>query len=266
MESRKYRNDCQAPYFAVTTTITITITIAIAIANTAILKSTRKAQTSNTTKDIQKKKIPTMDPNLFKGKTYIVTGGAAGIGLGIVRQLSTYGATVYSLDIVMTPTEDPEIFTRPNVHHLSVDVRDQQACAAAVQQISSTHNGAIDGLVNNAGICPSEGELPDHELYRTVIDTNLGGAFNMGSEVLPIMRQRGKGGAVVNVGSTSCLSGKNRLSLYASSKHALLGLTRSWALDWAKDRIRVNCVGPGKFCVGLLMQSISPPIFFFFTL
>ncbi|KAK5023384.1 hypothetical protein LTS07_009259 [Exophiala sideris] len=145
-----------------------------------------------------------MDPNLFTGKTYIVTGGAAGIGLGIVRQLSNYGATVYSLDMVKTPISDSEIISHPNVHYLIVDVRDDQACSAAVQQIiSSTHNGAIDGLVNNAGICPAEGELPDHELYRRVIDTNFGGAFNMGLAVLPVMRRHGNGGAVVNVGSAT---------------------------------------------------------------
>lgn len=189
-------------------------------------------------------KIVNMDSKLFSGKVYVVTGGGGGIGFGIVRQLEGYGAHVFALDL---RKENPATFDnldKDRTTFIEVDVSDREACSNAVDQVLSKH-GRIDGLVNNAGVCPSEGELPDPKLFRSVIDVNLGGAFNMGSLVLPKMKEQ-KSGVIVNVGSTSCLSGKNRLPLYASSKHALLGLTRSWALDFAKYGVRVNCVGPGK--------------------
>ncbi|KAG9666812.1 hypothetical protein KCU99_g8385, partial [Aureobasidium melanogenum] len=186
-----------------------------------------------------------MDSNLFSGKVYVVTGGGGGIGFGIVRQLEGYGAHVFALDL---RKENPASFDKLDKNRttfIEVDVSDREACSNAIDRVLSKHD-RIDGLVNNA-----------------VIDTNLGGAFNMGSLVLPKMKEQ-KSGVIVNVGSTSCLSGKNRLPLYASSKHALLGLTRSWALDFAKYGIRVNCVGPGATDTAMArapLQTVMGPRF-----
>lgn len=186
-----------------------------------------------------------MNAELFQSKVFIVTGGAAGIGLGTVQQLYEYGAYVYALDVCKEPPSAFRTFDGDRVIYIENDVRDYHKCKATVDSIKAKH-GIINGLVNNAGVCPPEGELPEEALYHRIVDTNLGGTFNMGSAVLAHMRDQGNG-VIVNVGSTSCLVGKNRLPLYASSKHAMLGLTRSWALDFAKYGIRVNCVGPGTY-------------------
>ncbi|KAG9856645.1 hypothetical protein KCU98_g1335, partial [Aureobasidium melanogenum] len=203
-----------------------------------------------------------MDSNLFSGKVYVVTGGGGGIGFGIVRQLEGYGAHVFALDLRKENPASFEELDKNRTTFIEVDVSDREACSNAIDRVLSKHD-RIDGLVNNAGVCPSEGELPDPKLFRSVIDVNLGGAFNMGSLVLPKMKEQ-KSGVIVNVGSTSCLSGKNRLPLYASSKHALLGLTRSWALDFAKYGIRVNCVGPGATDTAMArapLQTVMGPRF-----
>ncbi|KAG9571377.1 hypothetical protein KCU71_g194, partial [Aureobasidium melanogenum] len=186
-----------------------------------------------------------MDSNLFSGKVYVVTGGGGGIGFGIVRQLAGYGAHVFALDLRKENPASFDELDKNRTTFIEVDVSDREACSNAIDRVLSKHD-RIDGLVNNA-----------------VIDTNLGGAFNMGSLVLPKMKEQ-KSGVIVNVGSTSCLSGKNRLPLYASSKHALLGLTRSWALDFAKYGIRVNCVGPGATDTAMArapLQTVMGPRF-----
>lgn len=185
-----------------------------------------------------------MDPNLFKNKSYVVTGGGTGIGLACVRQLIGYGAYVCAVDIT-EKTKELEALPQERLTFIKCDVRDRKGCRAIIEQAISKY-GHLDGLVNNAAICPTQGELPSDELYDDVFDVNVRGTFNFTSEVVPHMKKHG-GGAIVNVGSTSCLVGKRRLPLYAGSKHAVLGLTRSWALDFAQYHIRVNVVAPGKF-------------------
>jgi NAD(P)-dependent dehydrogenase (short-subunit alcohol dehydrogenase family) len=105
--------------------------------------------------------------------------------------------------------------------------------------------GRFDGLVNNAGITLLEGELPSDEFYNSITEVNLRGVWNMTTEAFVHMKKQG-GGSVVNIGSISAIYGKARLAVYAASKHAVLGLTRSWALDYAKYGIRINMVGPGE--------------------
>lgn len=184
-----------------------------------------------------------MDSGLFQDKIYVVTGGATGIGLAVVAQLLRYGAYVYTFDLGLEASKGLSELPSDRLVYTQCDIRSRESCHNLMTNVLEKH-GKLDGLVNNAAVCPPEGELGTDEQYDMIMDTNVRGVWNMGTEALRQFQTQGHG-SMVNVGSTSCLVGKNRLALYASSKHAVLGFTRSWALDFAKYGVRVNCVGPG---------------------
>ena len=124
------------------------------------------------------------------------------------------------------------------------DVRDSAACARVAKQVVERF-GAIDALVNNAGI------RRDALLYNMtaeqwdeVLDTNLGGTFATTKAVLPVMMQQRRG-AIVNVASLSGLHGVVGQTNYSAAKGALVAMTRSLARETARSGIRVNCVAPG---------------------
>jgi NAD(P)-dependent dehydrogenase (short-subunit alcohol dehydrogenase family) len=194
-----------------------------------------------------------MDPRLFSSKVYVVTGGANGIGLATTKQLLRYGAYVYILDINEGQSNELVTIYHDHVTYIYNDVRDRKNCHEVVQSIIARH-GCIDGLVNNAAVCLLEGELPSDELFASVVDINIRGVWNMGVEVLEHMKKQGRGN-VVNIGSVSSLCGVARIPVYTMSKHAVLGLTRTWALDFAKYGIRVNCVAPGTYLHMILIRS-----------
>lgn len=180
---------------------------------------------------------------MFKDRIYVVTGGAAGIGLAVAAQLLKGGAYVFVLDLHKEATPELAALPGDRLIYMQNDVGNREICHKTIDSIIEKH-GKIDGLVNNAGICDLEGESPDDSLYNTVFDTNVRGVWNMGMEVLVRMKDQGKG-SVVNIGSVSSMCGVPRIPLYTASKHAVLGFTRTWALDYAKYGVRVNCVAPG---------------------
>jgi NAD(P)-dependent dehydrogenase (short-subunit alcohol dehydrogenase family) len=190
----------------------------------------------------------TMDSSLFQSKVFVVTGAAAGIGLATASQLVQHGAQVHALDVVATAPESLTGLAGRQGHggltYHQVDVRSRARCHEIFEGIIAQH-GQVDGIVNCAGTCPLEGELPGDDLYESCYDVNVRGTWIVGTEGLAQMKRQGFG-SVVNIGSTSSLVGVARLPLYTSTKHAVLGLTRSWALDFAKYGVRVNMVAPGK--------------------
>jgi NAD(P)-dependent dehydrogenase (short-subunit alcohol dehydrogenase family) len=185
-----------------------------------------------------------MDPALFKDKVYLVTGGAAGIGFACVKHLLSYGAYVYTVDLRPEKSKELTAIQTDRLTYLPCDVSDRKSCHEVVDSLISKY-GRFDGLVNNAGITLLEGELPSDEFYNSITEVNLRGVWNMTTEAFVHMKKQGCG-SVVNIGSISAIYGKARLAVYAASKHAVLGLTRSWALDYAKYGIRINMVGPGE--------------------
>ncbi|OGE54877.1 hypothetical protein PENARI_c005G02786 [Penicillium arizonense] len=185
-----------------------------------------------------------MDPSLFSSKVYLVTGGNRGIGFAITSQLLDYDAFVYVVDIGQEPSPALQAIANERLYYHSGDVRDRIECQALLQKIVGTHS-RLDGLVNNAAICPLEGASPDDSMFDEVIDVNLNGVWNYGTAAIHQMKTQSSGGSIVNIGSTSSLVGVGRLPAYTASKHAVLGLTRSWAIEFAGQGIRVNCVAPG---------------------
>jgi meso-butanediol dehydrogenase/(S,S)-butanediol dehydrogenase/diacetyl reductase len=191
----------------------------------------------------------------------VVTGAARGIGLAVTRWFLARGHGVVMLDIdaqtlsgAAKGLDDPQ-----RVLALHCDVSNpgqvQASIARAVERF-----GGIDSLVNNAGVAVFKpiGETSFDE-WRTVMATNLDGAFLCSQACFPVMRQAG-GGAIVNIASISGLRASTLRVAYGTSKAALIHLTRQQAVEWGTLGIRVNAIAPGPVETEMARQVHSPAI------
>ncbi|HEX9755693.1 MAG TPA: SDR family NAD(P)-dependent oxidoreductase [Gemmatimonadales bacterium] len=188
-----------------------------------------------------------MDSGLA-GKAVIVTGGSRGIGRAIVELFSVEGADVTFLFRENTAAAAEVIAAGRaagrQITAEQVDVRDPQGCAAAVERVAE-RGGRIDVLVNNAGLVRDNllGLLEDDDV-RAVLDTNIGGIFNVTRAVVPHMVAR-RAGKIINVSSVAGEKGGRGQTNYAASKGAINAFTRALAVELAPRRITVNAVAPG---------------------
>jgi NAD(P)-dependent dehydrogenase (short-subunit alcohol dehydrogenase family) len=189
----------------------------------------------------------------------VVTGASGGIGRAIAVALAATGAPVALCGRNATGGAETVslIESAGGAAEFSVvDVTDYGQVASWIDGVGGRH-GDPRWLVNNAGMNGRSARLEktDVQEFEQVVATNLLGSFYTIRECLPAMRARG-GGAIVNVGSTASLQGYATLSGYTASKHAVLGLTRSVALENADIPIRCNCICPGPVDTPL-MRSIE---------
>jgi len=179
----------------------------------------------------------------LQGKRIIVTGGGSGIGSAIAGHLAARGARVVALD------RDPDAADRARAEHglagsVTADVTDAAAVEAAVAEAAALLGG-LDGLVNNAGIEVLGGiDQLDEEQWDLQFDVNVKGVFLVTRAALPHLLESAPA-AVVNTASDVGLGGEIGIDAYVASKHAVVGLTRSLALTWARRGLRFNAICPG---------------------
>jgi meso-butanediol dehydrogenase / (S,S)-butanediol dehydrogenase / diacetyl reductase len=175
----------------------------------------------------------------------VVTGGGRGIGLAIGQWFLHRNFRVALLDIDHeTLAQTERALNSPNVLALATDVSQPDQVDAAVEQIVATF-GRIDALVNNAGVAVFKRILDtSYEEWRTVMKTNLDGAFLCTQACAPVMRRTG-GGAVVNIASISGLRASTMRVAYGTSKAGLIHLTKQQAIELGDVGIRVNAIAPG---------------------
>jgi 3-oxoacyl-[acyl-carrier protein] reductase len=182
------------------------------------------------------------------GKVAIVTGGSRGIGRAIVELLAAEGAdvTLFYRDQIAAAQEVVAAAQSAgsSVGSEQVDVRDSTACAAAVDRVAE-RAGRIDILVNNAGmIRDNQLAAMDDEDVSLVLDTNVGGVFNVTRAVVPHMIVQ-RAGKIINISSVAGEKGGRGQTNYAASKGAVNAFTRALAVELAPRKITVNCVAPG---------------------
>jgi NAD(P)-dependent dehydrogenase (short-subunit alcohol dehydrogenase family) len=186
----------------------------------------------------------------------IVTGAANGIGAATVAELSRRGARVLAVDLDPRVSQIAQEAGDHVVAHLA-DVTSADAVQGFVAAAQS-HFGAIDALFNNAGILGATAPITDYpeDVFDRVFDVNVRGAYLAMKYVIPTMRAAGHG-AIVNTASTGALVAAPEQSAYVASKHAVLGLTRSVALELAPHHITVNALCPGPTDTPMLAEVIS---------
>jgi NAD(P)-dependent dehydrogenase (short-subunit alcohol dehydrogenase family) len=185
------------------------------------------------------------------GKTAVVTGGANGIGLAIVRQLAAAGARGTVIDLRSpAATELPGGWTS-----VEADVRDDASVSAAVARAVEPLGG-IDVLVLAAGIVPPWRGLTgfDPEEWKNVLGVNVFGVASAFAHALDHLRD---GGAVVAIASLNSWRGDPNIPAYAASKHAVLGIVRSAALELGRRGIRVNAIAPGPIATDALLARMA---------
>ncbi|WP_299390760.1 L-iditol 2-dehydrogenase [Pelagibius sp.] len=180
----------------------------------------------------------------LEGKTALVTGGARGIGSAICHAYAAQGAKVAIADRLFEDAQETAARLGDAGIAVAMDVTDLAAIAAGVAAVEKKWGG-IDILVNNAGIFNMAAiEEVTVEDYRRQYDVNVGGTIFAIQAVVPGMRKRG-GGAIINFSSQAGRRGEPNITLYCSTKAAVISITQSLALELAKDRIRVNAIAPG---------------------
>ena len=173
----------------------------------------------------------------------IVTGGTRGIGEAISIALKDMGMTVAAN--YAGNEERARAFTdRTGISAFKWDVSDFEACMEGVRQVES-QLGPVDVLVNNAGITrDTTMKRMDHAKWQEVIDTNLGGCFNMAKAVWEGMVARGYG-RIVNIGSINGQAGQYGQVNYAAAKSGIHGFTKALAQEGARAGVTVNAIAPG---------------------
>lgn len=181
--------------------------------------------------------------NRLAGKVALVTGGAQGIGRAICGAFAREGARVAVADILL---EEAKV-TAVGIDGLGLhfDVTDPASIADGVRTVEEEWGG-VDILVNNAGIfnmAPIE-EITVED-YRRQYDVNVGGTIFVTQAVVPGMKRRASGGAIINLASQAGRRGEPKVAVYCSTKAAVISITQSFALELADDGIRVNAIAPG---------------------
>jgi NAD(P)-dependent dehydrogenase (short-subunit alcohol dehydrogenase family) len=216
-------------------------------------------------------------PSRFEGKTVVVTGCARGLGAVTARRLAREGANVVGVDILKetgAKTIDSIVKEGGRATFVAGDIAEDKTCAEMVRVAVETYGG-LDAAINNAGVVdalfPEEKidfanqrdrllaplhEAGDEYWHRVMAVNATGVFYSMRHELRQFMKQN-RGGAIVNVSSVAGIIGFGSTCSYVASKHAVQGLTKTAAIDYAPYGIRVNSVGMHVMNTTMLERSIE---------
>jgi len=207
----------------------------------------------------------------FKGKTAVITGSGrrGGLGEAIAKRLAKDGANIVISDIGQSrdaATGAEHIGSTDEMESIAQELRDMgveaSTCVCDVRSLDEVRklashaqytHGSLDIWVNNAGIGYIMKPLLDvtEDDWRAVIDVNLSGAFFGVKSAAEVMVEQGRGGRIINIASQAAKSGFPHAQAYTSSKHGLVGLARSAAVELGEHNITVNNVCPNHVTTGL---------------
>jgi NAD(P)-dependent dehydrogenase (short-subunit alcohol dehydrogenase family) len=194
--------------------------------------------------------LDALRPDLFAGRQVLVTGGTSGIGAAVARAFARLGAAVTA-----TGATEAEVAAAreaaPEVGFAWLDVRDGPAVAAMVAGLAR-----LDVLVNCAGVIRRGAEL-DPEVFADVVDINLTGSMRACAAARPRLKETG--GSIVNAASMLTFFGGGLVPGYSASKGGVAQLTKSLAIAYAQDGIRVNAVAPGWIATPLTQALREDP-------
>lgn len=191
----------------------------------------------------------------FENKNVLITGGNAGIGLEATAQFIAEGAKVVVFDIHEEKSSALQNI-KGDIDYFQCDVSKSSNVKAAFKKTIDTVQ-KIDILINNAGILGPRVKTEHYpeEDFDMVIDINIKGVFYCMKEAISIFKQIG-GGVIVNTASVAGKIGMSRHLAYSASKHAVIGMTKSAAVEYAKQNIRINAVCPG-FTETAMLETID---------
>lgn len=196
--------------------------------------------------------------NALQGKVAIVTGAAGGFGEGIARLFVAEGARVLIADLDGDKAQTVAASLGPAARAVRCDVSRREDIDAAVRACLEAF-GVPDVVVNNAGTTHTNRPMLqiDEATFDRVFAVNVKSIYHMTQAVLPLMRERGQGGSIINIGSTAGIRPRPGLAWYNASKGAVNLLSKSMAAELGPDNIRVNAVCPVMGATGLIEQFLG---------
>jgi NAD(P)-dependent dehydrogenase (short-subunit alcohol dehydrogenase family) len=198
----------------------------------------------------------------FDGKSVVVTGAGSGIGRATALAFAEAGARLVIADVDDVLGQETAALAREHgarAEFVHVDVTRSADCATMVARALEAH-GRLDVAFNNAGIALPNAPIAEisEADWQRVVSINLTGVFLCMKHEIPAMK-RGGGGAIINTASVGGLIGTAGVTAYCASKHGVVGLTKSAALDHIGDGIRINAVCPGGTLTPMLREWFKEP-------
>lgn len=202
--------------------------------------------------------LPTTPSFRLDGKRALVAGGSSGIGLACAVALAQAGASV--IVAARNPQKVQAVVDEMNAAGMSAQAMEMDVADVAATEAAVSANGPFDVLVNSAGLAIHSAAVETKEDdFDAVSDINFKGAYFLTRAVAKGLLAAGKPGSLINITSQMALVGGIDRAVYCASKHAVEGFTKAMAIEWGKQGIRVNTIGPTFVRTPLTEQTFSNP-------